>query len=538
MNATVELDPVLAAPTLHDARALGGFLAATRECGRDGLSYSPDRLRLLVRLEDRFQALLATDGLEFLREPLGSGEEQRGFALTVQRIWLEAANGFQRFLRYRNAWRDEREGLEAIARVTGLAMNAIHSYMKWGALLHEPGRIAPWKQMHALYALADAEGYSQMPFVLHDSDPAFRPSVQSLYLRALLLDLVNTGSVSKPQIEIADTWLSSWCADYSLDSRYAPRQHILYVDLASDSGLALVRRDREGEALRYLRADTLRAQIEEARTALRQGRVAASYGHARVAAFPVEEHVALLAVIEKLHRSLLAAGENRIEERQHFEDREVDVVLGIERLLRKSREAASLAGAQARRRPALSGMEMIEASPADLTRLASDPRIALASVAAAAADPEVERWHVYDLSSGGFGLLVDRSSSQPLLLSGIIGLRNQDTGGWIVGTIVRKQPNPERADMLVGVEVLAYRPIPVRLVARDADAGPPTAALYLPGAQANGKLDSLLLPIADFHAGERYALRAADGEYRIRLNRIMRKGADWIRAGFEIESKA
>ncbi len=532
MNASVESDPLLAAPTLRDARTLGGFLAAVRECGRDGQAFTAERLRRLVRIEDRFQALLAIDGLDFLREPFDAAEDERGFALTAQRIWLETANALQRFVRYRNAWRDEREGLEAIARVTGLAINAIHAYMKWGALLHEPGRSAPWKQMHALYALADAEGFSQMPFILHDTDRAFRPSVQSLYLRTLLLDLLNTGSASKPQIEIAEAWLSSWCEDYCLDTQYAPRQHVLYVDLASDSGLALVRRDRSGESLRYLRADALATQIEEVRSALRQGRLA--LGDARLAAFAVEEHVALLALVEKLHRALLAAGENRIEERQHFEDREVDVVLGIERVIRKSRDSA--ASHPPRPRPALAGMEMIEASPADLTRLASDPRIVSASVEASGADPEVERWRVYDLSSRGFGLLVDRSSSEPLLLNGIIGLRNHATGGWIVGTIVRKQPNPERAEMLVGVEVLAYRPILVQLGRRGE--GSPVAALYLPGNDTSGKLDAILVPIGDFRVGDRYLLRLDDGEYRVCLNRIMRKGADWIRAGFEVESRA
>ena len=60
---------------------------------------------------------------------------------------------------------------------------------------------------------------------------------------------------------------------------------------------------------------------------------------------PSVDFIALLAIIEKLYHSILAGSENRIEERTHFEDREVDVVVGIERVMRKMREAPSTATA-------------------------------------------------------------------------------------------------------------------------------------------------------------------------------------------------
>ena len=67
---------------------------------------------------------------------------------------------------------------------------------------------------------------------------------------------------------------------------------------------------------------------------------------------------------------------------------------------------------------------------------------------AAAADPDVERWRVFDLSTRGFGLLVDRATADNVPLNGLLGLRNHETGGWIVGTIVRKLPPGHRRDEL------------------------------------------------------------------------------------------
>jgi hypothetical protein len=152
------------------------------------------------------------------------------------------------------------------------------------------------------------------------------------------------------------------------------------------------------------------------------------------------------------------------------------------------------------------------------------------------ADPDIERWKVFDLSSKGYGLLVDRNAAELVLLNGLIALRNHESGGWIVGTIVRKLANRVRGEILVGIEVLAYRPIAVD--AKPTAAGSLVQALYLPGVDTNGKLDSILVRTPDFRSDQSLVITSGGGQYKIRLNRIIRKGADWIKARFEIESKA
>ena len=86
------------------------------------------------------------------------------------------------------------------------------------------------------------------------------------------------------------------------------------------------------------------------------------------------------------------------------------------------------------------------------------------------------------------------------------------------------------------MEVLAYRPIPVDLA--PASGGAAVQALYMPGLDTNGKLDSVLVRVADFRSDQSLAIDSGGTQYRVRLNRIIRKGADWIKARFEIESKA
>jgi hypothetical protein len=486
-----DVERVLQLKTVREPGARAQVLASIRELGRDSGDFTMARVQRLIAVDEHFNSLLAFDQVDFLRRSATLSEVDRDFALNIQRICLESANAFQRFLRNRASWATSREALETMFRVTGLAINAIHGFVKWGYFLNEPGRTVPWKQLHALFSLAESDGYSQVPFVLLAGQPAFKPSVQALYLRTLILDMLNTGNLSRMQIEIADGWFSAWCSDYSVDAEFSSRHHAFYVDLASDSGMHMMRRDSHGEAMRYIRVDSLKAQMEEVQAGLRQGRLYG--GHSGGALLPIEEHVALLAVIEKLYHSVLAGSESRVDERTSFDDREVDVVAGIDRVIAK--------------------MHGLEEAGAGL-----------------------ERWRVHDLSTKGYGLVVDRATSETILLNGLLALRNQSSGGWIVCTVVRKLANRVRGEMLIGLEVLSYRPIPVYLTA--VSGGDASMALFMPGQEGSGKLDSLLVHARDFTAGGNFTIDASGTRYKVRMNRIIRKGADWIKARFEIESKA
>jgi hypothetical protein len=520
-----EIEGVLAIKGTREPEALHRLQAAIRTAGREEAQFTLERLHELVAVVEHFQALLLYDQVDFLRAT-GPAESEREYAVGVQRVNLEAANGFQRFLRTRETWATTSETRAEAVRVLGLALDAIHGLAKWGLFVGEPTRGAPWRQLHALYGLAEADGSARTPFVLHGSQPAFTPTAQSLYLRTLVLDLLNSGNLSRVQTEIADGWFSSWCQDYELEATYDAARHHFCVDLDAPAGMRVLRAEPQGGAVRFVRADAIKSQIDEVQAGLRNGKLFAGYGAG--ALFPVEEHVALLATLEKLTESVLSGNDARVEERTHFEDREVDVVCGAALVMRKVAEgprapAAASAGAA-------SHSETIELTPSGLSLVAHEPSPSTAPEI----DPDVQRWRVHDLSSRGFGLIVDHAIAESLPVNGLIGLANQEAGGWILGNVVRKRPSRVRGEVLLGVEVLSYRPIGVDL---NPSSGEGTTALYLPGSDTSGKHDSLVIPASHFDSGRAFSIRVPEGEFRIRLNRIVRKGADWINARFEIESK-
>ena len=530
----VDVERVLATNTVHEPGARALFLSSIREFGKDGGEFTEDRLQRLIAVEEHFQNLLLYDQLDFLRMPFNVPEGERDFALNIQRICLEAANGFQRFLRNRASWATTHESIDLMFRVTGLALNSIHAYMKWSYFLNDTGRSAPWKQLHALYMLAEEDSYAQIPIVLHDSQPSFKPSVQSLYLRTLILETLNTGNLSKIQIEIADGWFSSWCSDYTLDTEFSSRSHLFYVDIASESGMHLMRKDSHGESVRYMNANALKMQIEEVKAGLRHGRLYAGYGAGAV--FPVEEHVALLAIIERLYQSILAGSDNRIEERTQYEDREIEVVIGIARVFEQFRRGPA-APAHKPRAAAIQA-DTFEISDAGLT-LAPVAPVEPSDDLIFGGDEEILSWRVNDLSSRGFGLLADRGISDEVILAGLIGIRNQENPGWMLGRVVRKLPNRVKGEVLVGVEVMHFRPARVELqpLVKNTPAGAPVEALFCAGDDPGGKLDAVVMRVQDFSSEHGFHLTSGGSRFQIRLNRIVAKGADWIKARFEIEAK-
>ena len=64
-------------------------------------------------------------------------------------------------------------------------------------------------------------------------------------------------------------------------------------------------------------------------------------------------------------------------------------------------------------------------------------------------------------------------------------------------------------------------------------------AIYLPGREASGHLDTLLVAEPDFTVRERFEVGFDDRTFVIRMNRVRYHGRGWHLAGFEVsEEKA
>jgi len=490
--SAAEPAPVQLALTREQRAAITGVIKGFAEVPAP---MSSAHVRELIDFENKHHAALQNDRKWYFDN--ATGVEGKQFARDMFVLHSYAARAWEQLVARRGEW-SHGDSEPLLQQVVTFALYHHGAAIKWCLLRLEPVTPTVWPKLHELYRLAETNGFATQPVTLYAGDSPQSPLAR--YLLALLLDLLNTGSLTMAQIEIGEGWLAEWAEEYLFDEAYRPRAHALYVDLDAMSGLKLMTGNAPQPSHRFLRVEGLKNQIESARSELREGRRYAGRGLPDL--FPIEEHVALLSTVERLYLTLLQASASRLEERTSITDREAEVRLGF---------------ADAQR--AISG--------------ADDP--------APGADPRWTRWKLHDMSSRGIGLMVPRVTGERVGIGQLLAMRPDGFPHWLVGVIVRKMTQRTRGETLLGVELLSYRPLAVGLqrYAHARDAAPdttsaPLAALFLPGRDEDGKGDVLAVPAGDFGLKNVLSLTADGVQFRVRINRVLRKGGDWIALRYEV----
>jgi hypothetical protein len=496
--------------SIQNREQRGEIIAAFKAFSDLPAPLSPAQVRELIALENALYPVIQSDKTWFF-DSLGRVEAVQ-FSRDLHVLHSVTAKGLRQLIERRGEW-SSGDTDPLLHQTMAFALFHLGASIKWCFYRHEPVKPTLWPDLHALYRAAEQAGIAASPVVLVENERDQPTSILALFLRALLLEVLNTGSLSMPQIEIADGWLAEWCPEYSLDQTYAPRSHAMVVDLDAMAGLQLVTGSAPKPGFRYLRLDGLKAQIEAVKTQLRNGQP--YHGRTTTRHFAVEEHVALLGAAERLYTTILQASASRIEERTPVTGRTAEVVAGF-------------AAARAALLPKDAGSGIEFSFDAEH----------------ASNDETTPRWRLHDMSSKGVGLTVDRSTGEKTAVGEFISIRVDGFPNFLAGVAVRKVTQRALGETLIGVEILSYRPLPVVLHrynhARDADPDPqsaPIEAIYLPGRDPEGKADVLALPAGDFGLKNVFKLATRDTNFRVRINRVLRKGCDWIGLRFEVIGK-
>lgn len=490
-----------------------------------------ETMRRIFALETKIFAVVQNDKRWFFSQP--DDPEIDMFARDLAVLHTTAAKSFATLIERRGEWSlSDKDPL--LVRTIAFALHHHDAAIKWGFFRHDAVKATSWPQLHRLFKLAETLEIAYLPIQLFDREDSAPTSVAALYTRALLIDLLNTGSLSAPQIEIADKWLAAWTPRYHFDATYEKDVHALYVDLESISGLHLVSSESSPDSFRFLRLTGIEAQLETTRNELRAGRP--FLGHGSPNLFPMEEHVALLAVIERLNANILHSSARRIEERKVLADSYAEVQVGF-----------SAAHAVVVNKDASMAEEKANA-PAELSfggvTLSLEPRADGAAEAATLETPEKDRrtpWRVHDVTSKGMGLFVSRALGDRLQVGQLLAVRRTPTDRWMLAAIARKMEHRSAGETLLGVEVLSHVPLPISLQATDDFGDPldmePLKAIYLAGEDTNGRTDMIVVEGGGSGLKHIFTTRTKRGSFDLRLNRVLRKGNDWIGLRFEVVSQ-
>ncbi len=498
---------------------------------------APERIRDLINFEVALYRLIGSDKRWFFAQI--DSPQTREFARDMQLLHAAAASTLHGLIARRGEWsRSDDDPL--LQRLVGFALCHLAAAAKWCLLRHEAMRPTIWPALHALYVFSEQAGFATYPMRLFGDEGSSRTTVQALYLRVLLLDFLNSGSLTPAQLEIADGWLAEWSVEHGLDLDFLPALQSLRIDLEADEGLRIAVDGQLRPSQRYLRVDSLGAQIESVRAEMRAGRL--FNGRGVVGLFPIAEHVALLGSIERLYQSVLNVRTASLEARTRVADRRCAVQRGFAAALAAISGEDTAPAAKPAPAPAAAPMKFggIELT---LEQIPDAPSIddAFGSDAAPDADTHAGQWKIHDLSSGGIGLLLPRQQAESVVLGELLALKPDGIEHWMIGTVVRKLPRHSAEEALLGVEILCLRPLPILLSryahARDVEPDPmlaPIAAIYLPAADADGSGDSLLLPSGDFGLKTLFSLATRAARFRVHISRVLRKGSDWLGLRFEV----
>jgi hypothetical protein len=493
---------------------------------------SADWIKQLFQLENKLHRIIQNDKKWFFNNT--GDPDTETFARDMHLLHSIAANSLASLIERRSEWSHD-DNSESLRNAIAFQMYHYGAAIKWSFFSSEPISPTLWPQLHRLYVFAEQQQLHLQTAALFAEESEYTSSVTSLYIRALLLDVLNTGNLDMAQIEIADGWLAAWTSQYQFSSQLDTAR--LYVDFASYKGLQQVLSNVAPPPCRYLNLTPLTAQLDMVRDAMRLGKPYQGRGIPNL--FVMEEHVVLLGVVERINTSMLSNTTVAIEPRNAVINRQVKVVFGLNEIYQ-----------------ALSG---VTPASADTTTFAGftlslEPIAEEASPNANTNNSDATiGWALSDMSAKGMGFILNASAASRVATGQLLAIQviSDDVvpPEWELVSVARKieerlaDTSEDKNQTRLGTEIISTNPIAVSLRRNIENAVASTTAmkaLFLPGNDARGRDDTLLLSTSDSNQSNptsSFTLSTDAARFVIRLNRAKRKGNDWISFKFEVIEK-
>ncbi|PKO46909.1 MAG: hypothetical protein CVU29_04165 [Betaproteobacteria bacterium HGW-Betaproteobacteria-22] len=132
--------------------------------------------------------------------------------------------------------------------------------IKWRYYNYQSAPANVWLQLSQLYRLAEKQALLNAKIQSYsDQDPV---SLSHAYVYACMLGTLENLSLKCQQIELASKLLTAWTSKISIDKTYDERQHLFYVDTASNKPAKRIRNLKLEDTFRYWNFDSVNSKIE------------------------------------------------------------------------------------------------------------------------------------------------------------------------------------------------------------------------------------------------------------------------------------
>ncbi|HUP98687.1 MAG TPA: hypothetical protein VM073_12125 [Usitatibacter sp.] len=391
---------------------------------------------------------------------------------------------------------------ELRTRLTALTLHHWGQSIKWAPTRERPEYAA----VHDLMSGAVAEGRQRIPFSWVSDGRGRTTTIESMYLRALLLDRFASGSLTRVHQELFDAWLWEW--DDALRALAGPVEGaVLRVDLDANAGLREGVREGDGDTL-YLPLARLERKRREVVQSLQRGAIVPAHGCA--ADFRIEDHITLLDHLQRAFRA--GADARHRAPRRHAAGTRVEVWVGLSEILTRGINVGIETGKWRR----------LDLHDAAIEKTARERF----------SDASRRYFWLVDTSQTGLGFEAMGTDAAGIEIGDLLGWRTTTGGPVILGTVIRCLAGAIPGQVFLGVRVLTPAAQPITLV--DEAGRGEAIRLFVPGDDSSGRHDAFLVAECDYELAPCHKARVGGQEFALRYNRIRGRGRGWVLAGFEI----
>ncbi|HET8832365.1 MAG TPA: hypothetical protein VFN86_09835 [Casimicrobiaceae bacterium] len=397
---------------------------------------------------------------------------------------------------------------------------------------------AKWAELHSLMSLACSEQVERRLVSLTESSTT---SIEHEYLRALVLQLMNAGSLTASQVEFIWGELDDWCSPLRLTLEQSAA-NAFFVDLGGREGL----RRRKAGALegRVLFLDTrpLHAVMVQHVVTLEQ----------KIKAEPLSNRTPRRSEQLALFTKLAAQVDPEFKPFTRRGERvsttgNVDAIVGFQKIASYFREEAHepipMADTTGESFDSTMDIAVFGRIRDEPTRRKELARRRIGAHAAAGGP-----WEAKDVSQTGFKLVAPIQVANAVTLGTLVAIHPHGQPRWTLGIIRRmKRTAADRAE--IGLQIVADTISAVDLVEqrkRGADEysidGEGTTIngrrfgallLALRARDAEPMVQSLIVPAVEYQPVKRYRLSTSKTDYSIRFGRLIEQQPDWIWTAIE-----
>lgn len=537
-------------PMSDSVQVIEALTAQIKEYINQKQAVTDERLAVLSTLDQGAQDMLDMTSKQYLQNPRMSKTLESRLWHTVNSYHAEIIRAYHAHIMEYIGNRGSSKIAAAIPLLTTRVLGYFSRDAKWSYYRYTQTNPKQWKRMHNLYRFAEHQAFATRSMKLYETEES-ETSVARQYLQALLLEMLNTGSLMPRQINLIESWLPMLIQGIRLEPEYDPERHAFYVNLDENHGARRVPRVLPSAQLRFWDTFGVKEKLDALRSQLTAGVFPAKLGLTEDCRLP-----SCLELLERLSyfwSPTPVAQTQRAFERKHCV-KPIDVVRGLDDICWNVR-ADNLRALQAQqaknpgKTDALSYDAMVDVHVFGFVTQRTQTKTIWKKEEQIENALVHERWVMENESLGGYGAHITDQADDWLRLGKLVGLKPAQKGYWNVG-VIRRMLRTQAQQYYVGIEVLIERPIALMLRTKKSEQrllsidgldtpGEKTAfpALFLKGAEPTGKIDALILHSSEFACGRELWFNARGATYQIKLKSALEQGDDWLRASFEILAK-